>query len=189
MIDKRVRLTWENMKARCTEGSAIRKRCPTYDGCFSSFSDVFDFEDWFNNQPNSRMISENGRSWEIDKDLCYDGNLEYSREKCVFIPHNVNAFFLSSGKTRGVLPQGVTFDKFANKYTSQIRYSGSQHKIGRFICKFEAHKSWQIKKLELGNKLISELFLCDKAYDFIKTRLHRLEIEINNNSVSEWGIK
>lgn len=189
MRDQKVQLTWANMQARCREGSAIRKLCPTYIGCYSSFLDFYDFEEWFNCQPKSRNRDANGKSWEIDKDLCYDGNLEYSKEKCVFIPHSVNAFFLSSGKTRGNLPQGVTFDRFANRYTSQIRYAGKQNKLGRFTCQNEAHKAWQIKKLELGYKLIIENNLCSKSHSFIINRLRKLQDEIEKNYISEWGIK
>lgn len=188
MVD-RIKSLWRNLSSRCLEGSAIQKKYPSYIGCINSFESIFDFEDWVLNEHGSFIKDENDKHWDLDKDLVFDGNFVYGRETCVFVPHRINTLFSSSAKTRGELPQGVTFDNFTKRYVAQIRSGGKQSKIGRFDCPKAAHREWQLRKLEIIENAINSYPIGDKAYEFISRRVVLLKDNIDKHQISEWGVK
>lgn len=186
--DRRLRSLWGNMNSRCKEGSSIQIRCPTYVGCISLFESRLSFFDWCEAEYGFNLKDDN-RFWDLDKDLSLEGNMVYSPETCVFIPHKINTLFLSSGRTRGMYPQGVTFDKSANRYTAQIRKGGTTIKLGRYDCPISAHRAWQNEKLSHIIETVDSYDLGGKASLFISKRIAQLESDIENRTVSEWGIK
>lgn len=185
----RIKTLWYNLSARCSVGSAIQKKYPSYVGCINTFKSIDDFEDWAVSEHGFYTVDDNNKHWELDKDLVFDGNTVYGRDTCVFVPHRINTLFSSSAKTRGSLPQGVTFDSFTKKYSSQVRAGGKQLKIGRFDCPKLAHRAWQIKKLEIIESAICSYPLGVKAYGFLLKRVLLLKEDIDRNQISDWGVK
>lgn len=184
----RVKSLWSNLKGRCKENGGIQNNNQTYIGCENNFSNFQSFYSWVISQPTAFYKDSKGKYWELDKDICFDGNTSYSPDTCVFLPHRLNTILSSSGKIRGLLPQGVTFDTFTGRYAAQIRMGGKQYKIGRFDNPEVAHKAWQREKLNLISEEISKVALCERALSFFLVRMDKLKFEIDNNLISEWGL-
>lgn len=101
-----------------------------------------------------RLWMEN-QTWmgnEIDKDILFPGNREYSEDKCVFVPASLNSFLADSRSNRGKYPLGVTWDSSSNKFKSTCRNPFIQkvENLGRFDDPNEAHNAWRKRKHELA---------------------------------------
>ena len=83
---------WKLMLERCYGN---RDRHPNYLGCSvcEEWHNYQNFAEWYlNNHPND------GRSYDVDKDLLFHGNKIYSPETCLIMPHQENCE-ISSAKT------------------------------------------------------------------------------------------
>ena len=85
---------WQDMLKRCFSEKAQTHR-PTYKGCNVSdnFLHYSFFYDWCQEQIGFGKVDENGRYWQLDKDLLFVGNKTYSETACVFVPQEINSFF------------------------------------------------------------------------------------------------
>lgn len=75
------------MLRRCYSEDNL-KRSPTYRGCFvaTEWHNFQIFCEWYlNNYP------KDGKKYQLDKDILFEGNKEYSPEKCMFVTHRDNA--------------------------------------------------------------------------------------------------
>ena len=94
------------------------------------------------------------QDWEgkaLDKDILFQGNKEYSPEKCLFVSQEINSLTVMRGNARGTLPLGVSLSK-QNKYsyyTARLSMYGKQKTLGSFksieeasICYQEAKKKY-----------------------------------------------
>ena len=143
--------TWKSMIERCYSAKYQKKR-PTYKGCSVS-------EEW--------KIFSNFKLWmecqdfegkQLDKDLLFEGNKVYSKEKCVFVSREVNSFTIDSGASRGEWLIGVYWNKPSGKFLSRCSnpFTKKQEHLGRFTCEIEAHQAWLKRKLELAYLLAAE---------------------------------
>jgi hypothetical protein len=98
---------------------------------------------------------ENGKFWQLDKDLKVFDNKVYSVDTCIFVPNRVNSILLTCSSARGEYPIGVCWDKQNKKFKSQCADKLVRH-LGLFTCTLEAHQAWQRHKIELVPILLAQ---------------------------------
>ena len=145
---------WQSMLNRCFSGK-YQTHKPTYKGCNVSdnFLHYSYFYDWCQEQIGFGKVDEKGRSWCLDKDLLITGNKLYSETTCVFVPQEINLFFVDSGASRGEYPLGVYFNKQAGKFRSQCAVNGKQQYLGYFNTPEEAFVIYKPFKENLCKQL------------------------------------
>ena len=167
---------WQNMLERCFS-EKYQTRCPTYKGC--SVSDNFlhysFFYDWCQEQTGFGKVDEKGRYWELEKDLLFTGNKTYSETNCVFVPHEINLFFVDRGNARGDYPVGVSFHKASGKFKARCNVNGKRQYLGLFNTPEEAFAVYKPFK----EALCKELAL--KWQSEIDSRLF--------NAMMNWSVK
>ena len=120
-------LRWHDMINRCYNERFHGKQ-PQYKGCTVC-------EEWLNYSNFKVWYDQNkivGMKLDLDKDILFKGNKEYSPATVSFVPHEINTLFLNGKKNRGDLPIGVNFDTSKGKYRAQMAYMGQTKKLGTF---------------------------------------------------------
>ena len=120
-------LRWHDMLNRCYN-EKFHERQPQYKGCTVC-------EEWLNYSNFKVWYDQNiimGMSLDLDKDILFKRNKEYSPSTVAFVPHLINTLFINGKKNRGDLPIGVHFDKEKNKYRAEMSFAGSSIKLGTF---------------------------------------------------------
>jgi len=145
---------WQDMLIRCFS-EKYQTRRPTYKGCNVSdnFLNYSFFYDWCQEQIGFGKVDENGRYWQLDKDLLFVGNKTYSETTCVFVPQEINTFFIDCGASRGNYPVGVYFDKQKGKFKVQCWVNGKRQTLGRFHTAQEAFAVYKPFKEALCKQL------------------------------------
>ena len=145
---------WQDMLRRCFS-EKLKTRCPTYKDCnvSDSFLSYSFFYDWCQEQIGFGNIDENGRYWHLDKDLLFIGNKLYSETTCVFVPQEINSFFVDRGNDRGDYPVGVNFDKAIGKFKARCTVGGKQQHLGLFNTAEEAFAAYKPFKEALCKQL------------------------------------
>lgn len=145
---------WKDMLKRCFS-EKYQTRRPTYIGCSVSdnFLNYSYFYDWCQEQIGFGNIDEKGCSWHLDKDLLFVGNKVYSENTCVFVPHEINSFFVDCGASRGDYPLGVYFDKRECKFKAQCNVNGKKQYLGLFNTPQEAFSAYKPFKEALCKQL------------------------------------
>lgn len=153
---------WVNMLVRCTKKLWIKR--PTYSGttCSENFKSYSYFYEWCNKQKGFDIKDENGKSWQIGKDLLIKNNQFYSEDTCVFIPHRINCLLTKRQNERGEHPIGVVLNKTTNKFvarcsggTGKMLSLGCFHKVEDAFCCYKTFKEAYIK--EVANKYKDQL--------------------------------
>lgn len=146
--------TWKSMLSRCYSKKCIERR-PTYVGCSVC-------EEWhlFSNF-KSWMEQQDYEGKALDKDLIVQNNKVYSKTTCVFVSAVVNSFMVHPIKSKGRYPFGVCYkikDKTSNKERVKpfIVSIGRKRAKGSFATPEEAHRAWQLAKIEKANNIIAE---------------------------------
>ena len=145
---------WLNMLKRCFS-EKLQTRQPTYKGCNVSdnFLNYSFFYDWCQEQIGFGKVDDKGRYWQLDKDLLFVGNKTYSETACVFVPHEINSFFIDCGNARGEYPIGVYFHKQKGKFHAQCAVNGKQQHLGSFDTPEEAFAAYKPFKENLCKQL------------------------------------
>lgn len=178
---------WRDISNRCMSGGAFQKLRPTYEGCFSTFTNFQRFVEWSRSIHGYDLKDDKGRKWQLDKDLILPGNKEYGENTCLFVPASVNNFLISTNKARGEYLLGVSKDcPSSRKFIAQCQTGvGKQMKVSGFTCEEDAHFAWQSMKLDVGFTLCKNLkssgadLLCDiltKRLDALSSKLYNREI-------------
>lgn len=98
---------WQAMIRRCYSEICLKKQ-PTYSGCTVS-------TDWHNFQTFAEWFYDNypddGKCYELDKDIKIDGNREYSSNSCIFVSKKENTI-----KSSGVAISLTSADGVTRKY-------------------------------------------------------------------------
>lgn len=147
---------WQDMLRRCFDNKAQSlSRNATYADCSVScnFLKYAFFYDWCQNQIGFGKVDDKGRSWCLDKDLLFVGNKTYSETTCVFVPNEINLFFVDRGNARGEYPVGVYFDKASGKFRAQCQVNGKMQHLGRFNTPDEAFNAYKPFKEALCKQL------------------------------------
>ena len=146
---------WQDMLTRCFS-EKCQTRQPTYKGCNVSdnFLNYSYFYDWCQEQIGFGKVDDKGRSWCLDKDLLFVGNKIYSETTCVFVPNEINLFFIDRGNARGEYPVGVCFNKARGKFMAQCALNGKQRQhLGYFNTPQEAFNAYKPFKENLCKQL------------------------------------
>ena len=145
---------WKHMLERCFS-EKLQTLYPTYKGCNVSdnFLNYSFFYDWCQEQIGFGKVDEKGRYWQLDKDLLFVGNKTYSETACVFVPQEINLFFIDRGNDRGEYPLGVHFDKASGKFKAYCNVNGSLQHLGRFNTPDEAFTVYKPFKENLCKQL------------------------------------
>ena len=145
---------WQSMLNRCFSEKFQTHR-PTYKGCNVSdnFLNYAYFYDWCQEQIGFGKVDDKGRCWQLDKDLLFVGNKTYSETTCVFVPNEINLFFIDSGNARGEYPVGVCFDKQKGKFKAYCTVNGKQQHLGLFNTPQEAFTVYKPFKEALCKEL------------------------------------
>ena len=142
------------MLSRCFS-EKYQTRYPTYKDCNVSdnFLHYSFFYDWCQEQIGFGKVDEKGRSWCLDKDLLFVGNKTYSETACVFVPQEINLFFIDSGAKRGEYPLGVCFHKRVGKFVAHCAVNGKLQYLGLFSTPEEAFAVYKPFKEDLCKQL------------------------------------
>ena len=145
---------WQDMLKRCFS-EKYQTLYPTYKGCnvSNNFLNYSFFYDWCQNQVGFGKVDEKGRSWCLDKDLLFVDNKTYSETACVFVPNEINSFFVDRGNDRGEYPLGVYFDKQNGKFKAQCAVNGKIKHLGYFNTPQEAFAVYKPFKENLCKQL------------------------------------
>lgn len=162
---------WANMIARA-HSAELHRRQPYYIG--TSICDAWrgfmSFRSWW--------AANYVEGWHLDKDLLATGNRQYSPDKCIFIPANLNAFHSDTKSARGAYPIGVSYHKHQKKFDAKvvIPSSGRQKTIGYFHTPEEAHMAWFNRKIELAYEYKA---LCDsidpRLFEGVLRKIHSMK--------------
>lgn len=148
---------WQGMLRRCFD-SKLHARHNTYIGCTVSekFRYYPYFKDWCNNQEYFYSKDNNGRSFQLDKDILVKGNKIYSEDTCCFVPSEVNSLLVKRNNSRGVCTLGVYFNKTKGKFVAQLNKNGKLIGLGYFDFELEAFSVYKEQKechiKEVANK-------------------------------------
>ena len=145
---------WKDMLRRCFSEKE-QTRQPTYRGCNVSdnFLSYSFFYDWCQEQIGFGNVDEKGRSWCLDKDLLFVDNKTYSETTCVFVPHEINTFFIDRGNDRGDYPVGVYFHKARCRFMARCNVNGKQKHLGLYNTPQEAFVVYKSFKEALCKQL------------------------------------
>jgi len=143
---------WASMFMRCYSKSAVVRK-PCYDDCTVSdnFKSYTFFYEWCHEQAGFGNKDENGRVWQLDKDLLIKRNKVYSEDACVFIPKEINTVLLARERDRSATGIGNYYDDSA--YVVQCSTKGKQRVLGRFktqqeaLMAYKTFKEWYIKTI------------------------------------------
>ena len=155
---------WREMLRRCYS-DALKKRCPTYEGC--EVSDNFKSYEYFYGWCHSQIGFSN-QDWHLDKDLLTKGNKVYSENSCVFLPQEINSLLIKCTASRGEHLIGVHWCNTKKAFVAQVGKSkGKQEHLGCFKTEIEAFKAYKQAKesfvKEQANKWKSQID--DRAYN------------------------
>ena len=181
----RAGILWSSINSRCKEGGYHQKRKPSYIEVVNGFIDFQEFADWCQSQYGYLNKESNGKYWAIDKDLLDYNNLEYSKDKCIFVPNRINSLLIASNASRGEYPLGVYWKKSARKFAAQCSDgSGKQKYLGYFIDPLNAHKAWQRYKIQVMQTILKddeEVKIHTKLIPIIEGHIQRISDDLENN--------
>ena len=145
---------WQGMLTRCFS-EKYQTLYPTYKGCNVSdnFLNYTFFYDWCQEQIGFGKVDENGRIWCLDKDLLFVDNKTYSETACIFVPNEINSFFIDCGNDRGEYPLGVCFDKASGKFKARCNVNSKRQYLGLFSTPEEAFTVYKPFKENLCKQL------------------------------------
>ena len=170
---------WRQTIFRCTDVGS--EKYPAYIGCTISdnFKSFNYFYEWCQKQVGFNSRDENGRLYQIDKDILIKRNKLYSEDTCVFVPSKINSLLARRYNGRGNYPIGVSFHKHVKKFQARCSMGNSVEKhLGYFETKEQAF---------LAYKTFKESFIkyqAEKYKESIDTRAHfallNYEVEITD---------
>lgn len=141
-------IRWHNMMNRCYN-EKFHQRQPQYKECTvcAEWHNYMNFKVWYDEHKYGDA------QLDMDKDILFKGNYEYSPATVVFVPHAINTLFINGKKGRGDCPVGVHFDKDKGKYRAEMSFLGKIKKLGYFdtletaFAKYKEYKEDFIKHM------------------------------------------
>lgn len=166
-IGKKVSLvyyTWHGMMERCYS-KKLHEKYPTYKDCSvcDEWHNFQVFAEWYCSHKNY------GDGYELDKDILVKGNKHYSPETCCLVPKDINLIFNSCGKTRGLFPLGIGYDKANKTFRASVRDRGKLIQLGSFKTEEEAFDVYKENKERLVKNIALkyEGKIEDKVFDIL----------------------
>ena len=168
---------WKGMLRRCYCIES-HKTNPSYEDVTvcEEWHNFQNFAEWFNSQLFSENVDENGKPFQLDKDILVKGNKVYSPETCCFVPQEMNTLLTSSKRARGAYPLGVKCDGKNKKYIAGTK--GVTGYLGLYETVEDAFQAYKVVK-EVHIKEVAE-----KWKGFIDEKVYRAlvnwEVEISD---------
>lgn len=142
---------WRRMLTRCYDPEEIMKsesRYYIYVEVCNSWFNFHNFAEWALSQPNWNV------KFELDKDLI-GGGIEYSPERCCFLPSEINQFLSDSWRktVHKSLPTGVQYIKPVRSnakdgYVARCHTENGREYLGYYDTPEEAHLVYKKRKEE-----------------------------------------
>ena len=158
---------WSGMLERCYS-EVFKELEPTYKKCEAShnFKNYQFFAKWCQSQ-----IGFKNKGWHLDKDILIKGNKLYSEDTCVFVPFEVNLFFVDNKIVRGENPIGIYFYKQTGKYKATCAVNGKAKHLGFFSTPEEAFSVYKQFKESLCKELATKWRgqIDNRVYDAMMT--------------------
>lgn len=92
---------WRAMVQRTKPDYWLTHKHYTGTTCSELFSSWDGYKGWYNNQFNSGFTDDEGKPFELDKDLLTNGSRHYSEHTCCFLPRAINIGLRN--KSKGLL--------------------------------------------------------------------------------------
>ena len=145
--DVRLYHLWKAMLARCYSEVRNKDRS-TYEGVTvcEEWLNFQNFASWCDGQEFFNAKDDNGKAYHLDKDILVGGNKKYSPETCCFVPPEINSLLLKSGRSRSVLPIGVSANKGNKSFVASIKRPPNKTTLSNFKTVEDAFKAY--KKLK-----------------------------------------
>lgn len=179
---------WSEMKKRTTEGSHAQKCNPQYIGSNVLFEGFQYFAEWCQDQIGYTKKETSGSFWSLDKDILIPGNKSYGPDSCIFVTSAVNSLLTDSRSARGNYPLGVDFRENINRFRSRCSDGNKQSKyLGAFETVQQAHKAWQLAKIETIEYVINSDEACILQANLVEALSLRIDIlkkDIRNNEIT-----
>ena len=138
-IDKCAYVLWRTMLQRVySEKHLTRKPSYLYVTVCDEWYNFQNFAGWCETQKFFNAKDDNGKTYQLDKDILAKDSKVYSPETCCFVPSEINNQFVLRQKARGKYPIGVSYNKSRNKFESQITRYGKGTTLGMFGTPEEA---------------------------------------------------
>ncbi|QVG64325.1 HNH homing endonuclease/ putative DNA-binding protein [Acinetobacter phage Bestia] len=148
---------WKSILQRCYSES-YQKRKPTYKDCevepfLLSFTNFYHF---IRGLKGFGEVDENGKPFQMDKDLLVKGNKTYGVDTICFVPQEINAFLVNRKNLRGEFLIGVCYNKVTGWFQCQLSINGKLKTLGYFSNEQDAFETYRIYKqhqaMELAKK-------------------------------------
>jgi hypothetical protein len=160
---------WRNMLQRCY--------CPKFKKKHTTYKDCYVSEEWHNFQNFAEWVDENYiEGFELDKDILQKGNKFYSKEKCFFIPKEINTLLIKCDLVRGHLPIGV--NETRGKFSSHLSKKCIRMTLGYYDTPEEAFEAYKNAK-EKHIKEIAEEYK-SQITEQVYQALMNYEVNIND---------
>lgn len=130
---------WSSMMRRCYSSYAQKIR-PTYKDCFvcNEWLIFSNFKSW--------MKKQDWKGLELDKDILFKGNKEYSPSTCLFVTPEVNSSMCFDKSKRTGLPSGISL--VGKRYTARCVVGDKRIFVGSFASIDEAEIEYNRVKLD-----------------------------------------
>lgn len=163
--ETQIHSAWSNMKGRCSARSKLVH--PTYADCsiIDEWKDFQVFANWYSKQCGFGEKDDNGKVYQLDKDLLVHGNKVYGPDTCLLVPSALNSFLLDCGSARGACPKGVSTYWNVGKYRSYIRDNGKYVHLGVFDTLSDAECAYKLAKCDLLITWINRVSSIDYKVD------------------------
>ena len=130
-------MIWQGILSRCYS-QVSNKYHSAYLECF-----VADY--WHNFQNFAKWYEENYiEDFQLDKDILFKGNKEYSEKTCCFVPREINIQFAKNNKNRGEYAIGVSYHN--NKYEASMGRKLTKVHLGHYDTEAEAFLAYKKAK-------------------------------------------
>ena len=153
--------TWTSMLNRCYSSKWV-DTYPSYAHVTvaEEFKRASSFKSWMETQ----ITEDCSGALQLDKDILYPGNKEYSPTTCAFVPQFLNMSLNICERGSGSMPKGVysyTLKRGEVRYSWQVEAASGKLGKGGLTCKWEAHKEWQLARASVIEQAIEKYKLMD----------------------------
>lgn len=141
---------WVRMLERCTEKFWSKRPAYMWTTCSDNFKSYSFFYKWCQEQKGFGNKDDNGRYWQLDKDLLSGDIKVYSEDTCVFVPAKLNGLLIRRKINTSSYATGVIKSK--KDRTFKVAYNnneGTQVFVGGFISEYDAFQYYKQCKEEV----------------------------------------
>lgn len=172
---------WENMRVR-TQYWPLKdeKRMGRYADVIvcDEWKDFQKFSQWFD---QVRVLGFFQDGWQLDKDLLFKGNKEYSPVNCVFLPEEVNKALNIKPRARGSYPVGICPANRSGKIDVRYDCKDERFKLRKYMDEREINLAFDMYKEARKGYIVS---LAEKYKEYLDPRAYSAllsyEIEIDD---------